>query len=155
MDALLLKSTTGLIPADEATREWLAKLRLNAPVQATVKQPRNYQFHKKLFALLQLGFEYWSETAPALQYKGQDVRPDFDRFRRDITVLAGKFHTTVNLKGEIRLEADSISFAKMDQGAFETLYSQVIQVLLTRVFTSKDWDEARLRDIVEQIVEFA
>jgi hypothetical protein len=155
MDALLQKSQTGLIPADDSTREWLTKLKLGATVRADVRQFRNPQFHKKLFALLQYSFEYWSEKAPAMQYKGEDVRPDFERFRKDVTILAGKYHSTVNLKGELRLEADSLSYASMDQSSFDTLYSQVIQVLLTRVFTSKDWSEEKLREVVDGIVEFA
>jgi hypothetical protein len=155
MEALFTRSMGGLVPADDATMGWLKRVKLGKTVAAEIRQPRNQIFHKKMFALFRLAFDHWSETAPRHKYKGEDVRPDFDRFRRDITILAGKYHTTVNLKGEIRLEADSISYGSMDSETFEQLYSSVINVLLARVFTAKDWDEDTLRRIVESICEFA
>lgn len=155
MDALLVRAQMGLMPADDATREWFSKLKMGATVRAECTQPRNAQFHRKMFALFQYAYEYWSDMAPRLTYKGVEVQPDFDRFRRDITILAGFHHAVVNLKGEVRFEADSLSYGSMSPESFEKLYSQVIQVLLTRVFIAKQWDEDKLREIVEQICEFA
>jgi hypothetical protein len=155
MDALLLRSEVGLLPADSATREWFSKLKVGKTVVANVSAPRNPLFHRKFFALLQYAFEHWSETNQGIEYKGQMVQPDFERFRKDITILAGRYRPVVNIKGEVRVEADSISFARMNAEDFEKLYSQVIQVLLTRVFTASHWNEQALREVVEGICEFA
>ena len=155
MDALFMRSMGGLVPADDATGEWLKRVRLGASISADIRQQRNPQFHRKMLALFRLGFDHWSEIAPKLKYRGEEVAPDFDRFRKDVTILAGHFKTVVNLKGEIRLEADSISVGSMDAATFETLYTNVIQVLLTRVFTSKSWSEEKLRELVDQIAGFA
>lgn len=154
MDALLIRSEVGLIPANDESREWFSKLKIGGSVLAKVTSPRNPLFHRKMFALFQYAYEYWSDMAPKLNYKGVEVLPDFDRFRRDITILAGFHHAVVNLKGEVRFEADSLSYGSMSPESFEKLYSQVIQVLLTRVFIAKQWDEDELRAIVEQICEF-
>ena len=155
MDATLIRTAQGLGPYSEDTEAWLAKIKPGAMVFAKVSQPRNPIFHRKAFALLKYAFDYWAETAPPQKYKGADVHPDFERFRRDITILAGHYHTTVNLKGEVRLEADSWAFGSMSAEQFETLYSKLMEVLLQRVFTAKRWNEEQLREIVDGLVGFA
>lgn len=159
MDATFLKAPAGLIPGDDATREWLSKVKLAGLVFAKVAQPRNPQFHRKMFALFNYGFDYWAETAPPKMYKGEPVLPNFDRFRKDITILAGYYHPVFNIKGEVRMEADSISYAAMNEGTFEQLYSKVIDVLLNKVFSQRSvgvrWTEKRLRAVVDGLMEFA
>lgn len=156
---MLIRSEVGLLPADDATREWFGKLRIGSSVVAKVSSPRNPLFHRKFFALLNYAFEHWadeqSKYALGLEYKGERVQPDFERFRKDITILAGKHHAVVNIKGEVRVEADSISFGSMAEDEFQKLYSQVIEVLLTRVFKASHWTEQALRDVIDGLVEFA
>lgn len=155
MDAVMVRSEIGLLPADNKTREWFSKLKIGAQIMAQVTQPRNPAFHRKFFALLNYGFEHWAETQKGVEYKGEPVQPDFERFRKDITILAGHYHAVVTIKGQVRMEADSISFASMNQEEFEKLYSQVIEVLLTRVFKASHWTEEALRSVIEGICEFA
>jgi hypothetical protein len=152
---MLIRSEVGLLPADNDTREWFAKLRIGASVLAKVVQPRNPAFHRKFFALLQYGFEHWAETQQPQEYKGEAVQPNFERFRKDITILAGYGRPVVNIRGDVRMEADSISFGSMSAETFEKLYSAVIDVLLTRVFKGPQWTERELRDVVDGLVEFA
>lgn len=151
----MIRSQVGLIPADNKTRDWFGKLKMGSTVIASVTKPRNPAFHRKMFALYQLGYEHWSETAPPVKFKGEEVLPDFERFRKDITIMAGRFHPVVNIKGEVRIEADSISYGSMTEEDFQSLYSQIIEVLLSKVFTSKHWDAEKLKSVVDQIVEFA
>ena len=75
-----------------------------------------------------------------------------ERFRKDIAILAGFFDSTVNLKGEVRLEAKSISFAQMDEIEFEALYNQTINVILQSVLTTYTRDD--LDAVVEQLLRF-
>lgn len=152
---MLIRSEVGLLPADNKTRAWFDKLKIGASVAAQVTQPRNPAFHRKFFALLQYGFEHWADTQKGLEYKGESVQPDFERFRKDITILAGRHHAVVNIRGEVRVEADSISFGSMTEDEFQKLYSQVIEVLLTRVFKASHWTEQALRDVIDGLVEFA
>lgn len=155
MDATFIRSTAGLVPQDEETREWFAKVKLGGLVFARVHQPRNPAFHRKMFALFKYAYDFWSETAPTSTYKGERVLPDFERFRKDITIIAGFHHAVVNLRGEVRMEADSLSFGSMSAEEFEKLYSAVINVLLQRVFIGNTWSEEQLRSIVDGIVEFS
>ena len=148
-----------LRPADAAAIEWLGKLKQGQPVVIDVRLPRNVRFLRKWFALVNLGYDFWSEGnegRPVL-HKGMVVLPDRERFRKDITIMAGFFHHVVTLAGEVRVEADSLSFASMTPERFEELYSATINVLLTLVFNGKNcpvWTEAQLRETAEQILEF-
>jgi hypothetical protein len=158
MDALLTKGTTGLIPADDATREWFSKLKAGSTVHADAKQMRNGAFFRKWWALVKLGYDYWSECAKPMEFRGQPVLPDFDRFRHDVTILAGFYRPVVNLKGEVRIEAESLKWSQMSEERFNQLYDATIHVLLRKVFNGEvcaAWTEAELRSIADQILEFA
>lgn len=112
--------------------------------------PRNYRFHKKFFALLTVGFEAWH---PALEHNGLKVQKDFERFREDVTILAGYYTRTWGLDGRMRLDAQSISFAHMEEPEFEKLYSRVIDVLLDKVLTNYKSRE-EVDAVVMRILEF-
>lgn len=158
MQLIFQKAPIGLVPGCEEAREWLQKKKMGATILVEPKELRNPGFHKKFFALMQLGFDYWSESvSETLEYKGQQILPNFERFRKDVTILAGYFTPVVNLKGETRLEAESISWSKMNEERFEKLYSATINVLLRMVFNgriSRQMTEKELRDVASQIVDF-
>ena len=64
----LIKNSSGtLIPATPETSEFLhSKCKLGAVLVADFKQVRNPAFHRRFFALLNLGFEYWEPTGGAI-----------------------------------------------------------------------------------------
>jgi hypothetical protein len=150
-----IKTNAGLVPANDESRQWYGKVKLGKTVRGAFVQPRNPVFHAKFFALLNVAFEYFVETAPPLEYKGETIAPDFERFRKDVTILAGKFHFVPTIKGDVRAEADSISFANMSEDQFQALYGKVLDVLLKRVLTGPQWDKDKVNETVEAIVNFA
>lgn len=157
-ELLFQKGATGLHPACEEASDWLKRKKLGAVILVEPREPRNGAFHRKYFALLNLAFDYWRDNAETIEYKGQPVLPDFERFRRDVAILAGFYRPVTNIKGEVRLEAESISFAAMDEERFEQLYTATVNVLLQRVFNGRvcpKWSEAELRSVADQILEFA
>lgn len=137
-------------PDDLETAEAMEKIKPNAVVKAEITQPRNLAFHRKFFALIDVAFEAWE--CPELEYKGQPITKNRDRFRKDLIILAGFGYPVINIKGEVRYEAQSMSFSKMDNAAFETLYSRVVDVILTRVLTH--YTRADLDNVVNQILGF-
>lgn len=158
MELLFTKASTGLIPACEEASDWLRKKKLGATILVEPREPRNGAFFRKWWALVKLGYDYWSESVATIEYKGEPVRPEFDRFRKDVTISAGFYHPVVNLKGEIRIEPESLKWASMSEERFTQLYDATIQVLLQRVFNGKvcpTWSEAELRSVAEQILQFA
>lgn len=115
--------------------------------------PRNYKFLKKFFALLTVGFENWECSRKHRTYKGRPVTKDFERFRSDITILAGYFTQTYDIDGKMKIEAESISFANMDEIKFERVYSDVLNVLLDKVLTTYK-NRAEVDAVVEKMMNF-
>ena len=119
-------------------------------VSAEIKRPRNYQFHKKYFALLDYAFEVWEPEL--LEYKGQVVGKSKKQFRKDITILAGFYTLSENIKGEVRAEAKSISFANMGDDEFAALYSKTIDAILKHVLTNYTRED--VDRVIENIIGF-
>lgn len=64
---LIKHSSNILIPATPETSDFLqSKCKLGAVLVADFKQVRNPAFHRRFFALLNLGFEYWEPTGGAI-----------------------------------------------------------------------------------------
>jgi hypothetical protein len=64
----LIKQSSGiLIPATPETSDFLhSKCKLGAVLVAEFTKVRNPAFHRRFFALLNLGFEYWEPTGGAI-----------------------------------------------------------------------------------------
>lgn len=115
--------------------------------------PRNGKFHRKFFALLHFAFDAWEPDRVRKAYKGQPVTKNFNRFRKDVTIQAGFYEQTFDLDGNMKLEAQSISFASMDDAEFETLYSAVADVILQKVLVSYK-GRAELDDVMRNVIGF-
>lgn len=125
----LIKSPGGnFAPAHESDAEQCAKIKNGALVLASIKQPRNPQFHRKFFALINFAFEYWAPEPVEIGGETRPAQKNIDRFRKDVMILAGFRTVVVNLKNEVRYEAESISFASMDETRFHDVYRAVFGV---------------------------
>jgi hypothetical protein len=117
--------------------------------------PRNPKFHKKMFALLSVGFDNWEPDRKRFSYGGRTIEKNFERFREQVLILAGHYDQVFSLRGDkMELVAKSISYAAMDDAEFETLYSAVIDVLLREVCTRYKGRE-ELEAVAEQVMRFA
>lgn len=143
-----------LVPEDDDAVEWLQGVKAGSVISAEVAKPRNYRFLKKYMALLRLAFEAWE---PALgDFKGMPVVKNFHRFRKDIAIATGFYELTVNLRGETRAEAKSISFAHMSEEEFNKLYQQTITLLLIKYQVLAGYkDAAEVDQVVNEILRFA
>ena len=103
MEITLVKHQNLLMPASLQDQELLGGIKAGQGVTVTLKKKRHIQFHRKYFALLNLGFEAWEISDN--EYKGRQVEKNFDRFRKDVSILAGFYTPVTNIKGETRLEA--------------------------------------------------
>lgn len=154
MEILCRRVPGGLAPESDDEAAKLHKLKAGASVRVTVTQEVNAKFRRKWWALAKYAFGLWSETMPEQQYRGQEVQPNFERFRKDLTILAGHFHPVWTLKGEMRVEANSLSWARMTDDAFEALYSATIDAVLAKILTGSMLTEADLRAHVDRVMEF-
>lgn len=154
-DIMMTKTPAGaLIPASEDDSDKLRKIKAGATVRCTITQPRNIGYHRKFFSMLTFLFGIWEETMPRQQYRGHDVKPNIDRFRHDLIVLSGRYRATYNVRGEVRLEAESISFASMSQESFEALFSDIINIALAKVLDRPDLTEEKIRAYCEQVMAY-
>ena len=146
-----------LRPADEEAEAVLSKIGHGEIVKGEFRRWRNYRFHKKFFALLKFAFDIWCErgTGQAVEYKGMTALPSFNRFRKDVIILAGRYETSVRVDGSVRVEAKSISFEKMQPEEFEALYDKTIDVILHKVIPQVSLTGDELRDAVNVAVGFA
>jgi hypothetical protein len=98
--------------------EKLKRIKVGDVLECEIKKPRNYKFHKKFFALIEM------------VYQNQEIYVNKDELREDLTIEAGYFTERVDMYGELKKRAVSISFASMSEYDFEQYYSAVIQVIV-------------------------
>lgn len=154
MEIFLIRTPYGLVPATDDDRDALAPITLGSHVKAKITRERNAKFFRKWWALAKIAFDIWSETMPTMEYKGQRVLPDFDRFRKDLTILAGFYRPVFNARGECRLEAESLAFGRMTEERFDKLYSATVDAVLQKVLPKSVLTEDELNAAVEQMVGF-
>ena len=147
--------TGGFAPATDEDAEAIRKIKAGSMVRCEVKQIRNYKFLQKWFTLAKYAFDIWSDTLEPQEYKGVPVEPNFDRFRKDLIILTGRFDAVYNARGDVRVEAKSISFASMSEQEFEALYSETINVILKKILNSTAMTEDELRGHVDNVLNYA
>ncbi|WP_127851150.1 DUF1367 family protein [Enterobacter asburiae] len=78
----LIKQSSGiLIPATPESSDLLqSKIKLGAVLVADFKQVRNPAFHRRFFALLNLGFEYWEPTGGAISSNERKLITGYAKF---------------------------------------------------------------------------
>jgi len=150
-DLYFTKRNGIFLPSSESDAEIISALPNGEMYRVKLEKPRNTKFHRKYFALLDILFDLFDP--PPAEHKGEPVIKNRERFRKDIAIACGHYSLVVNLKGEVRAEAKSISFAKMDEVEFAQLYSRTIDYGLQKIAIDKTRDQ--LEAWVEQILGFA
>ena len=100
--------------AYDSDYEKMRKMKVGDLLECEIRKPRNYKFHKKFFALLNL------------VYQNQERYDNIDDLRHDLTIVSGYYKERTNLKGEPIKIAKSISFAKMEETEFGNLYDNFL-----------------------------
>jgi hypothetical protein len=128
----LKKTMYGFVPMYPSDKEYFDKLEMGWEGQVDITKPRNLGFHKKYFALLNLGFQN-TKTGIA----------EFEHYRYWAIMKAGYYAEPMPGMYVPR----SISFAKMDEDEFEKLYQNTIQVIIAD--TGADYE-----DIENNLIDF-
>ena len=127
MDIYCRVTPYGLVPLYDSDHDLKQRLRIGSTVRCLVSQPRNYEFHKKFFALVRLTYD----NLPLPLVERWNIRSVDDmlrRFKRDL----GYFTSSVNELGEREIEYSSISFAAMDEEEFERFYNGSVNLVLDK-----------------------
>ena len=131
MKLLVRNTISGLQPLYPSDFDQKRKLRLGADYEVEVKNPRNIGFHRKFFALVNIGYENTSLDMP------------IDTYRKYLIMKAGYFKTYQTPKG-VFYDAESISFSSMSQDEFEEVYSRVLDKIIEDIGCDKETVEKQL-----------
>lgn len=119
MKLYLTKQGNGsFMPSYGSDHEAAKKIKTGNTVECEIKQSRNILFHRKFFALINLCFE------------NQELFKHFEELRKALIIDAGYYKEFRSLDGTKLKEAESISFAKMDELEFGELYSKVVDSIV-------------------------
>ena len=145
----MIRTMQGFIPWGDADREQLQRLKIGQVCRVVVTVIRNWKFHRKVFSLFQFAYDQWEPGCDA-QFKSPE------RFRKDLTILAGHYTRTVSLiDGKIRLEAVSLSFGSMGEQEFEQVYADLKRVVWKHVIENKgSYTEAEFENVLAQLLEY-
>ena len=130
----MIKLAGGMFhPFNDMEQEKTVRFKTNELYTVEVKHARNYAYHKRVFAFLNFCFEHWQCDREFL-----DLPAQFNRFRNQLTVLSGYYVELYNINGEVRVEAQSISYSGMDQTGFEQFYNALVNAALKHIFFTTD-----------------
>lgn len=146
----LVKVHGVLVPGNDETTERLEKLKTGDVLRGDFKKARNGLFLRKFFALLDIGYDAWEPGE--LDTKRGAPEKNRERFRAQVTVMAGFYNPVFNIDGSVQLIPKSVSFAKMDEDEFGQVYSAVANVLLANILGN--YTRADLDNRVAQILDF-
>lgn len=156
------KKLAGSLPPDRAVIDlmehtaWFKRIPLHNTILWKFTHPRNYEFHKKYFALLDFAFGHWEpSTLHGKRYAGVVPLKSKSRFRKDLTVLAGYFEQEIRLDGSLRVVAKSISWSSMSEEEFVSLYESTKDVIWDRIFSRMDtYNREAFEDIALELSSF-
>lgn len=151
----LQKIGNGLMPHDSEGESVLSKIKTGDLVKCKITNPRNVKFFRKWFSLLKVGYEHWEPVYTDEHPTWGEPEKNFERFRKDITILCGYYDRVVRTNGDVVVEAQSVSFGSMTEDEFSKLYDKTISVLLNNLYKDTDMDEDTLRDLAQKYLEYA
>ncbi len=143
-----------IVPCGDADLKYVDDWKIGEIREGKFKRKRNEKFHRKVFALFEFAFEVWEPKIRTVIIQGEEIVPrkNFNQFRKDLTIAAGFFEANFDLRGNMRLEAKSISFAKMDDIEFEELFNKLIDVVIEKVLTNYTRND--VNRVVDELVGF-
>lgn len=125
MDILCRVTAAGLVPMYDSDFDEKKRLKDGETVMCSIRKPRNYEFHKKFFALVRLVFN----NLPEHIVRMLNVRSEedmLDCFKLQLGLYRQVWH---GRRPVVKL--GSISFAAMDETEFQKFYNRCIDITLT------------------------
>lgn len=126
MDIYCQVTDQGLVPMYESDYDEKKRLKLGDTVLCTIRKPRNYEFHKKFFALVRLCYQNLPE------WMEQDLGIHSEEDMLISMKLDLGLAEIVRINGRPIAKTASISFAAMDNTEFERFYNRCVDLVLTR-----------------------
>lgn len=143
MEIYCLVTEQGLIPMYDSDYDEKQRLKVGETVLCKISKPRNYEFHKKFWALIRLTYQ----NLPERLHRMLDIYSEEDMLtclKLDLGLSSTVWHGSRQV-----VRAGSISFAAMDNTEFEQFYQRCIDVILEKYLrgTSR-------QDLLDEIASF-
>lgn len=120
----LVVTSSGFVPCTDEDYEKKKTLKRGTVVECTIKEHRNYKFHKLYFSLINLAWEYLSEQQMEFFHDSAEA------FRKCVEVAAGHFELVYSVVRKEWVETPkSIAFDKLNESDFSKLYERVKDVI--------------------------
>ena len=116
--------------------EIIKKIKEGIAYQVEIKLLRNPKFHRKAFALLNLGFQ-----------NSRIDFPDFDTYRKYALIKSGHHISVDTPKGKF-ITAKSLKFTKMDEIEFERVYNDILNFIILDIGATKEVIETELINFI-------
>lgn len=128
-ELLLMRDRKHFAPVDPVSAELIEAMANGEMVTATIRRTRNSGHHRKFFALVKV------------VYEAQDRYATQEQLLNVLKMAVGHGELMEVVKGKPMFIPASISFAKMDQTAFEQFYNKVVDVVLSKILPHVDKQE--------------
>lgn len=148
----LINSGGYLLPCRESDKASLSRHKVGEVMRVKISKMRNGRFFRKWWVLVDFAYAHW-EPGEILDLKYEGLRPEKnkERFRKDLTILAGHYRASYRVDGSVRVEAESIAWANMTEDEFEKFYSATIDAVLKHILT-RGYTRSDLDDVVERLL---
>jgi len=121
----VIKLGEALFPFDDEAKEIIKKWKQGNMVLVEAKRPRNYEHHKKYFALLNI------------IYENTEHFESFEEIQTYFKIKIG-IYKTIKVEDKFYPMVGSISWATMNQDAFSLFYSKAVDIALQLVPIGED-----------------
>ena len=111
-------------PSDDKSHDESQKIAVGTEIKGV--KARNIKFHRKAFALLNLGFE------------NQEKFELFEVYRKVIIIRSGFYDEAPTKDGEVYFIPKSLSFENMSANDFEAWYDATLNVISRDLETAPD-----------------
>jgi len=117
-EVFLKRTQSGFEPDAEHDAVIVQKIPFGHVVKAVITRPRNLQFHRKWWALVNVTFN------------NQDKYDTIEDYYLELKLKTGHYREHITTKGKIIYVPKSMSFASCDELEFSERYSRAIDVIL-------------------------
>jgi len=150
MEIHVVKKFGTLRPYSSDDAEGFSELVEDQPYKVKISRPRNVRFHAKYFALLNLVKDNLPEDFALTTPTGETIPVNSVKsLLWHIKMQNGHYTEKMTMGGRITYEADSISFAKMDEASFQKFYDASIDTILKYFLVGADRKELEEAVIME------
>lgn len=122
---LYLKNTSyGLFPVSDDDYEIKTKLKIGEIYKVTIKKARNYDLLKKYFAMINVSWQYLSESQQEFFNESKEG------YRKTVEIAAGHYEKVYSIQRKEWVEQHkSIAFDSVDEFQFREIYDNVRRVI--------------------------